>query len=151
MGKYIKLEDLYYGIEKPSAYSSFSNLKKVYRGKEKVKEWLSKQRSYSLHKPVKLKFKRRQTIAGNVDSIWQIDLCDVRNIARHNRGFNYLLTCVDIFSKFAWVVPIKRKSSKYLIEAFRKILKSQRKPVSIQSDRGSEFTNKPFKNFLKKN
>ena len=143
-----KLKNLYYDPKNSSSFSTEKKLKEKYRGKTDIKKWLKQQEVYSLHKPVRYKFPRRKTISGGIDKIWQMDLCDVQNIAKYNKNYKYLLTVIDIFSKFAWVEPIKRKSSLYIINGFKKILSSKRKPISIQTDKGGEFLNKPFLKFL---
>ena len=69
---------------------------------------------------------------------------DVQNLSRYNRGYKYLLTCIDIFGKYAWVVPLKTKQSQELVKAFQKILASGRKPSKLQTDQGTEFLNRVF-------
>ena len=152
MGKYKlldkKLSDLYYKPKNPTSFSSHRNLKREYKGKTDVKEWLSQQDASSLHKPIRYKFPRRQTLSGGIDYIWQIDLCDVNKISKFNNDHKYLLTVIDIFSKYAWVVPIKRKYSSHVIKAFEKVFKFGRVPNKIHSDRGGEFDNHAFKSYL---
>ena len=58
-----------------------------------------------------------------IDEQWTADLIEVINIAKHNRGYHYLLTVVDVFSKHAWVQPVKTKTGKAVTEAMSKILK----------------------------
>ena len=60
----------------------------------------------------------------------------------------YLLCAIDLFSKYAWVIPIKDKKGTSIVNAFKKII-SKRKPNKIWVDQGSEFCNKSFKDFLK--
>ena len=75
----------------------------------------------------------------------------MKKFYRNNNGIKYLLTCIDVFSKYAWVVPMKSKDGKSSLDAFRKILtESKRKPEKLQSDAGKEFFNSYFKTFLKK-
>ena len=62
----------------------------------------------------------------------------------------YLLFVIDLFSKYAWVIPIKDKKGTSIVNAFKKII-SSRKPNKIWVDQGSEFYNKYFKDFLKIN
>ena len=62
-----------------------------------------------------------------------------------------MLTCIDVFSKYAWAIPLKSKTGKDLVEAFKQILKSCRKPKHLQTDKGSEFLNRIFQQFLRKN
>ena len=73
-------------------------------------------------------------------------------ISNFNKGFRLLLCVIDIFSKYAWVVPLKDKKGVSIVNAFQKILKeSDRKPNKIRVDKGSEFYNSSFKKWLKDN
>ena len=73
-------------------------------------------------------------------------------ISKFNKGFRLLLCVIDIFSKYAWVIPLKDKKGVSIVNAFQKILKeSDRKPNKIWVDKGSEFYNNSFKKWLKDN
>ena len=73
-------------------------------------------------------------------------------ISKFNKGFRFLLYVIDIFSKYAWVVPSKDKKSVSIVYAFKKILNdSNRKPNKIWVDKGSKFYNNSFKQWLKDN
>ena len=73
-------------------------------------------------------------------------------ISRFSKGFQVLLCVIDIFIKYAWVVPLKDKKSESIVNAFQKILKeSNRKPNKIWVDKGSELYNNSFKKWLKDN
>ena len=86
------------------------------------------------------------------DNIWGVDLADMQLISKHNKGTRYLLCVIDLFSKYAWVVPLKDKKGVSLVNAFQKILdSSKRKPNKIWVDQGSEFYNNVFKKLLKDN
>lgn len=61
----------------------------------------------------------------------------------------YLLTCIDVLSKFAWVVPLKTKTGKEIVAAFKEIFRRGRKPEKLQTDAGTEFKNRAFQTFLK--
>ena len=68
-------------------------------------------------------------------------------ISKFNKGFRFSLCVIDIFSKYAWVVPLKDKKGISIVNAFQKILKeSDRKPNEIWDDKGSEIYNNSFKN-----
>ena len=72
--------------------------------------------------------------------------------SKFNKGFRFLLCVIDIFSKYAWVVPLKDKKGISIVNAFQKILKeSDRKPNKIWVDKGSKFYNNSFKKWLKDN
>src|SRR6266516_7712085 len=88
--------------------------------------------------PIRRKYKRRAMICVGLDHLWQCDLADLTSLAVHNDGFKFLLTCIDCFSRYAWVIPIKNKRASTVTEAFASILE-HRKPTFLQSDKGSEF------------
>ena len=80
------------------------------------------------------------------------DLADMQLISKFNRGFRFLLCVVDIFSKYAWVVPLKDKKGLSIVDDFQKILDdSNRKPSEIWVDKGSKFYNNSFKKWLNDN
>ena len=73
-------------------------------------------------------------------------------ICKFNKGTRFLLCFIDIFSKYAWVVPLKGKKGKTIVNAFQEILDNSRtKPNKIWVDKGSEFCNSFFKTWLKDN
>ena len=73
-------------------------------------------------------------------------------MSKFNKGFRFLLCFIDIFSKYAWVIPLKDKKGVSIINAFQKILKeSNRKPNKIWVDKGRKFYNNPFKKWLQEN
>ena len=80
-----------------------------------------------------------------------VDLADMQSLSKYNKGNKYLLCAIDLFSKYAWVVPIKDKKGTSIVNAFQKIISEGRKPNKIWVDQGSEFYNNSFKDFLKKN
>ena len=81
-----------------------------------------------------------------------VDLADMQLISRFNKGFRFLLCVINIFSKYAWVVPLKDKKVISIVNAFQKILyKSGRKPNKIWVDKGIEFQNNYFKKWFKDN
>ena len=75
----------------------------------------------------------------------------MQSLSKYNKGIKYLLCAIDLFSKYAWVVPIKDKKGTSIVNAFKKIISEKRKPNKIWVDQGSEFHNKSFKDFLKIN
>ena len=81
----------------------------------------------------------------------------MQSLSKYNKGIKYLACAIDLFSKYAWVIPIKDKKGTSIVNVFKKILRdstelhSNRKPNKIRVDQGSEFYNKSFKDFLKIN
>ena len=85
------------------------------------------------------------------DNIWGVDLADMQSLSKFNKGLKYLLCAIDLFSKYAWVIPLKDKKELVLLMHFKKIISKRRKPNKIWVDQGSEFYNQSFKDFLKIN
>ena len=95
------------------------------------------------HKPIIKKFK---------DNIWGVDLADMQSLSRKNKGIKYLLCAIDLYSKYAFVIPLKDKKGISIVNAFNKIIKqSNRKPNKIWVDQGGEFYNNVFENWLSDN
>lgn len=82
-----------------------------------------------------------------IDEIWAADLVDMQAFAKDNKGFKYLLTIIDIFSKFGWIVPLKNKTGQSVSEALQKVFKN-RKPKKLWVDKGKEFYNKDVKKLI---
>ena len=99
-----------------------------------------------LHKSIIRHFKKRTVYSGFRYNIWDVDLADKQLISKFSKGFRFLLCAIDIFSKYAQVVPLKDKKGITNTNTFQKILKeSDRKPSKIWIDKGSEFYNNSFK------
>ena len=104
-----------------------------------------------LHRQIIRNFKRQKVYSSFRDNIWGVDLADMQSLSKYNKGIKYLLCAIDLFSKYAWVVPIKDKKGTSIVNAFQKIISEGRKPNKIWVDQGGEFYNKLFKRFLKIN
>ena len=93
-----------------------------------------------LHKTVIKKFNKRKAYSQFKDNIWGVDLADMKSISRKNKGIKYLLCAIDLYSKYAFVIPLKDKKGISIVNAFNKIIKqSNRKPNKIWVDQGGEF------------
>ena len=105
-----------------------------------------------LHKPIIRNFKKIKVYSTFKDNIWGADFADMPLISKFNTGFRFLLCIIDIFRKYAWVIPLKDKKVVSIVNAFRGILKkSNRKPNKIWVDKGSEFYNSAFRKWLQDN
>ena len=105
-----------------------------------------------LHKPIIRKFKKRKVYSAFKDNIWGADLADMQLLSKYNKGIRFLLGAIDIFSKYAWVVPLKDKKGISIAKAFQIILKqSNRKSNKIWVEKGSEFYNAYFEKWLRDN
>lgn len=120
--------------------------------KEKVEEILKGNETYTMHKPIRRRIVRNQIIVKGIDSQWQADLADMNDIVKFNDGFRYMLTVIDCFSKFAWVVPVKTKDGPSVRKAFDQVFEmaKPRKPSKIQTDKGKEFLNKDVQDLFSK-
>ena len=149
------LHQIYYDPHHPAGFGGVERLTTAARTQLKsitpsqVRSWLKGQKTYTLHKPIRRAFSRRKTIVGGIDHQWQADLADMQSLAQYNTPYRYLLCVIDVFSKYAWVVPLKDKTGLTLVEAFRSILKT-RQPKALQTDKGTEFKNQRFQQFLDK-
>ena len=104
-----------------------------------------------LHKPIIRTFKKRKVYSSFRDNIWGVDLADMQSLSKYNKRIKYLLWAIDLFSKYAWVVPIKDKKGISIVHGFKKIIGEGRKPYEIWTDQGSEFYINAFTDFLKIN
>ena len=115
-----------------------------------------------LHKPIIRKFEKRMVHAAFKDNIWGADLANMQLLSKYNKEVRFLLCIIDIFSKYAWVVPLKDKKGVSITTTFQSILKQSNrrakgtsaqhvKPNKIWVDKGSEFYNASFKKWLRDN
>jgi len=151
------IEDLKQNYTKPGhpiAFSGINSIYKYYKGIltiKNIKEVLSSIENYTLHReyhseqrnPSYSHFKRYQ---------FQADLIDIQKLSKYNDGINYLLTCIDTFTRFAYVRPLISKHAENVVNAFVSIFEeSLTLPQILTMDRGSEFTNNYFKEFCQLN
>ena len=118
-----------------------------------VTEWLAQEPTYSLHRPaiergVKHQRNRNKILSKGIDYAWQSDLVDVQPLSRQNRGYRYLMTVVDTFSRYAWVRPLKSKSGHDVATALIDIFRNGRKPQKLCTDMGREYENKDVEQML---
>ena len=141
--KILTIEEYLSMIESGSGAKHVSNTKLAPQNKQLAEE---------LHKPIIKKFEKRKVHTAFKDNIWGADLADMQLLSRYNKGIRFLLCVIDIFSKYAWFVPLKDKKGVSIVTAYQSILKqSNRKPNKIWVDIGSEFYNASFKKWLQDN
>ena len=85
---------------------------------------------------------------GGPNQQWQADLVDVWRLKKTNDGTAFLLTVIDVFSKRAWCSPLKNKSAVSLVAAFTPML-GNKAPITLQTDKGSEFSNRALQKLFK--
>ena len=104
-------------------------------------------------KPPKKYYVTNKTDVYHIDDTWSLDILDLKDYGpENNRNYRYVLVVIDNFSKFGWTIPLKNKNAQTIKDSFENILiNSKRKPNLIELDRGGEFYNNIFQDFLNKN
>ena len=104
-------------------------------------------------KPPKMKYATNKTDVYHIDDIWSLDILDLKDYGpENNRGYRYVLVIIDNFSKFGRTTPLKHKNAQIIKDSFENfLLGSKRKPNLIERDRGKEFYNNIFQDFLNEN
>ncbi|XP_032234851.1 uncharacterized protein LOC116616860 [Nematostella vectensis] len=142
------LRPIYYDPNHPAALGGVDKLVRAVRYKgvrrAQVNSWLRSQPTYTLHEPYRRRYPRKRVVVNGMDEQWQADLCDMQALRSYNEGYNYLLTVIDVLKKYAWVVLLKDKTGKRLVEAFESIFKGGRQPEKLQTNDGTEFKNRIF-------
>ena len=102
-------------------------------------------------KPPKKNYSTEKTDVYHFDDIWSLDILDLRDYgSKNNRGYRYVLVIKDNFSNFGWTVPLESKNAQTIKDSFENIIIISKKPGLIESDRGKEFFNNIFQDFLNK-
>ena len=111
---------------------------------------LQRDLGYTLHKPTRRRFPTLPVLVFGPDEQWAADLVEVQSLAKYNKGNRYLLCVIDVFSKYAWVEPLKSKTGAAVTQAFEKVLRRARgrTPLKLQTDDGKEFYNKTFRGLM---
>ena len=105
-----RLKQIYYDTNNPASFSRPEVLARASGvGIKTVKKWLKSQPAYTLHKNARKRYPTRKYVVNNIDSQWQADLADMQDISSYNKGYNYILTVIDILSRYAWARPLKSK------------------------------------------
>ncbi len=152
------LQWAYYNPNSPSYFASTNQLYRTAKEhgrkitKKTIEDWLNKQTVHGLHKPLRRRFPRNKVITAGIDWDWQLDLMDMgQSMAKSNNGRRYILTVIDVFSKWCWAVAIKSKRPPDAVAAFKQVLgRSKRKPFRVFTDCGNEFRG-AFDQFLDDN
>lgn len=149
-----KIKENYLSPAHPTAFGGIQKVYEFYKGKvsyNKIQKILSSIDAYTLQKeykkvvnstnPTYVLFPRHQ---------FQMDIAYVTHLMEYNSGYRYLLVCIDVFTKFAFVRPLINKTGREVLEAFKSILKqANQNPMLLVVDRGTEFTNQAFVNYCR--
>ena len=160
MGEVLKkmASKYYYDPARPSAYSTLEKLRAAVKKKPRgdIRAWLERQDVYTLHRRVRKRFPRNPYSVNNVMDVWECDLVDVQALRKFNDNFKYILSVIDVFSKFLHMIPLKFKTGTAVTAAFQSVLgdpkysRSRRRPIWVRTDKGKEFLNRTFQDMLKR-
>ena len=152
------LSDIYFNPKHSASYSGVNKLytfvkkdKKHKLSVKDIREWLSKQEGYSLQRHINRKFKRLKVVVSGIDNQWDLDTAVLINLVKENDGYNYFVLVIDIFSRYIWTRPLKRKLGKEMAEKLASIFEEGRTPDTMRVDKGGEYVNKNVKMLLKEN
>src|SRR6266853_6926334 len=141
--------NIYYDAGNVASYGGAARLQKAAKtNRKKTQEWLRNERTYTIHKPARLRYNTRPYKTAGIDQQWQADLVEMIPYEKVNNGYRYLLTVIDLFSRYAWAAPIKDKSGKEVTRAFQEIFALGRKCERLQTDEGREFDNRHVQHLL---
>ncbi len=151
------MKKVYYNPSDPGSLGGKARLKRsvlqeygVALKDREVTDWLAAQDAYTLHRTAPVKYKRNRVMVYGKDAQFQADLVDMSAYSKENDNIKFLLTCIDVFSKYAWARPFENKTGKEVTKAFESILKENRVPQKLQTNKGTEFFNKHFQQLMKK-
>lgn len=119
--------------------------------REAVKDFLEGSRTYTLHRPRRVHFKRSRTIPAGYMTDFQSDLADMQALSKYNQQNKYILVGIDVLSKRVFATPIKTKGSKHMVEGFERLFSGvEMLPHRVYSDKGKEFTNSELAAYFKR-
>ncbi|XP_021342733.1 uncharacterized protein LOC110443076 [Mizuhopecten yessoensis] len=152
------IDEVYYNFKNGGSFMSPTKVHQVLKsqgftspGLYKIRRYIQSLDDYSLQKPVKRSFKRARVEVSGPYEEFQADLADVSNLSKQNGGTRFLLVVIDVFSRFLWVEPTKTKTTKDVLDAFRKIVRHAKKPKRLYTDAGKEFTGKLMRRYCEDN
>lgn len=146
------LREIYFNARHPASFGGIEKLADATNIHPKnVQKWLSKQWTYTLHKPIRKNFKRRRYVTRGVNEQWQADLAEMQHYSRENHGMRYILFVIDIFSRYTYARPLKSKTGPDVAAALETIFQEANEtPRYLQTDLGKEFYNQHVDALLKR-
>ena len=147
------MEDRYYSNE-PWSFGSLKQVK-LYNPQlteDEIKDFFSKSEVFSRFKKHKRAKKYSPIFVYTKRELFQADVVFFTDpdMVKMNSGFKYLFTCIDCFTKMAWIYPMKRNTCENVMKSFKNIIEiTDSKPERLNSDRGSELICNEFKTYLK--
>ena len=153
-----ELRDLYYNPE-----TGFTSVEKLYQNAKQeginvsrkiVKEWLKTQETYTKFKPLKKRHKFQKTFVKDLGEQLQMDLVDMKKYNKENKSYYWILTGIEILSRYAFAIPVYRKDKENMTKSVARMLtqfktRFGKYPAKIQFDEGKEFYNVGVKSLLR--
>lgn len=148
-----KITNIFTGKKASSAFTSVSTIKKSKEGKKFTKSTienvLSNIVANNVHKPIRKKFQRRFVSVPTINHQFGADLIEIKH-PRSNFNKKYILAVLDLFSRSAWLEPLKNKTADEVLNAIKKIFqRTKRTCLFFQSDDGREFVNSKLRSYFK--
>ena len=115
----MSLGKVYYDPKHPAGFGSVAKLVRASKYKKRdVEECLTSLNTYTINKPVRKDFPRNPYTVMYIDDVWEMDLADLNSLSQYNYKYKYLLNVIDIFSRYAWSVPLKDNTVTSITSAF---------------------------------
>jgi len=147
----MSLADIYFDPSHPGSFGGPERLAKHVTSKSEVIKFLQGVDAYTKNKRIIKNFSRRKIFSPAINYLWQCDLIIMSKFSRFNKGYKYILTCIDVLRQYAYALPIRTKTGSDIVDAFSKIFESENKPKYLTCDQGTEFFNRKFQAFLNVN
>jgi hypothetical protein len=155
----VALREIYFNVN-----GGYMSMERLYRSakeegvegvsRKSVREWLQTQNTYIIHKPSRKHYKTQRTYVDGLAQQIQMDLVDVSKFSRGNKGNRWILTVVEVLSRYGFAVPVWRKNTESMTKAVADVLirfkeRFGRYPKAAQFDDGKEFYNVEVKTLLR--
>ena len=148
------LSKIYYDPKEPASFSGVNKLSKTLKSLGKqvslrdLKKWLNVQETHQMYWRPRRKFPRRKVLTSFKNDQWDIDLFDMIPYSKQNGGVKYLLTIIDIFSRYAYVKMLKTKTDSEVVNALKSVMLPSNMPERLRSDKGMEFHGPKLREFF---
>jgi transposase InsO family protein len=144
----------YFTPSYPGSFGGITKFKRVLREKEaldtsQLKTWLTTQPTYTLYKARPKRIKRHPIISFAKNSVWEADLLELSKLDSEANNIRFIGVFIDVATKFVWAIPLPNKSAETIIPLCTKLF-LENAPANLRTDRGSEFTNKEFRQLCRK-
>lgn len=150
------LKSIYYDPNHAGSYGGLENLYRTVRkegkyviGKAKIRKWLQKQETYTLHQQVRRRFRRQRVIVPYMDYQWDADTASMTTYTKDNDGYGFFVLVIDIFSRFLWTVPLRTTKGSEMSNALKSVFDQGRIPDHLRTDKGVEFKNRTVQKLTK--